>query len=476
LDFVAEGVSKRFGATVALRDVAVRFRPGEIHAVVGENGAGKSTLASVLAGFTRPDSGSVSLDGTHLPLGRPFAFKRLGVEMVHQHFTLVPEFTVAENLALSKIRRLSSKCVVDELAEPALQVGQRLGWEFDRRARVESLSVGAKQKLEILKVLAGDPKAVIFDEPTAVLSQEEVGELFGVLRSLRDQGRTVLLIAHKLSEVMVIADRVTVLRKGIVVATECKGAYDANQLAKWMVGEMPAMPASVSHRARSPGVLVEGLRVVGDRGQLAVDGVDFQISRGEILGVGGVDGNGQLELAEAVAGVRSLESGSIRGAEKVGYVPQDRIRDGLGLNLTVAENMLATALGRPDFRAGPFLRMRKILGWAAGLIAKFEIAAFGPTVTVSALSGGNQQKVVVSRVLDSNPDLLVVSGPSRGLDVRATAFVWQAIRSARERGTAILLFSAHLEELSELADRVLFMSGGKLVGGSDAAAVVGGSV
>ncbi len=377
-----------------------------------------------------------------------------------------------ENLALARIPRLASVCSPRDLAQDALEIGGKLGWTFDPGAKTETLEVGSKQKLEILKVLSSDPRAVIFDEPTAVLSGPEVDELFRVLRRLRDDGRIVVLIAHKLREVMEIADRVTVLRRGSVVATAQRGEYDEAQLATWMVGEMPEFKTFEKGDRSSEGLAVSDLTVLGDRGEVAVRGVNFEVKKGEILGIGGVDGNGQVELAEAIAGVRPIAGGKIGGISAIGYVPQDRSRDGLAKGLNIAENMLPPSIRK--FQSGPFLKVASILGWAAGLISKFEIAAPGPKSQAGSLSGGNQQKVVVSRVLDSNPDLLVVSGPSRGLDVRATAFVWNAIRSARDLGAAVLLFSADLDELSQLADRTLFMSGGRLQAAQDAASLLGG--
>lgn len=463
------GVGKRYGATQALQDVSIDFRPGEIHAVLGENGAGKSTLMGIMSGFVAPSAGKVDLDGKPIPLGRAFDCKRRGIEMIHQHFTLVPDFTVAENLALARLDGLGETARVEARARPSLEAAKRLGWEIDPEARVRNLPVGAQQRLEILKALGGDARVLILDEPTAVLSPDEVEDLFRVLRSLRAEGRIVILIAHKLSEVFSVADRVTVLRRGRFVASAEIGAVDARQLADWMVGELPAALESRTAVGQGEGLTVTNLEVVGDRGERSVRGVSFAIAGGEIFGVGGVDGNGQIELAEAVAGVRSSTGemrwrGSLATPEspRIGYVPQDRQADGLAVSMTVEENMLVGNDARPTLSRGSRLAMAAIRRWSQSLIVKFEIRTPGPLEMVANLSGGNQQKVVVSRTLDSDPELLVVVNPTRGLDIRAAGFVHECLRNARARGAAILLISTDLDELAALADRTQYLSRGSL--------------
>ncbi|MGV3618197.1 MAG: ABC transporter ATP-binding protein [Fimbriimonas sp.] len=471
-------VTKRYGRLVALDRVTASFGPGEIHAVLGENGAGKSTLMAVMAGFVAPNSGTVTLDGNEIPLGRAFDCKRLGIEMIHQHFTLVPAFTVAENLALARLDGLNQMARIEDRARPSLDAAERLGWRIDPKAPVRDLAVGAQQRLEILKALGGDAQVLIFDEPTAVLAPDEVEDLFRVLRTLRDEGRVVVLIAHKLSEVLAIADRVTVLRRGAVVATALRGEVDEARLATWMVGEMPARTAKSETRPEgAAGLTVEGLVVEGDRREEAVRGVSFEIHRGEVFGVGGVDGNGQFELAEAIAGVRPTAKGTVRWEGEpptVGYIPQDRQHDGLALGLSVQENLLIGGYRRPEFRRGPLLRTDRITAWARRLIERFAIKVDGPRTRVAALSGGNQQKVVVSRTLDASPPLLVAVNPTRGLDFRSTEFVHNQIRDARDRGAAVLLVSTDLDELFSLSDRTAFMSRGQLTVGDDARALLGG--
>jgi general nucleoside transport system ATP-binding protein len=476
----ASSVTKRYGSTLALQDVTVDFAPGEIHAVLGENGAGKSTLVGVLSGFVRPDSGTVALDGESLPLGKPTEIKHRGIEMIHQHFTLVPDFSVAENLALARLPSLTSLARLDVLAAPALEISSRLGWHIDPLARVRTLPVGVQQRIEILKALATDARVILFDEPTAVLSPDEVNDLFGLLRRLREEGKIVVLIAHKLSEVLEVADRFTVLRLGQVVGRGLRSEVDASTLAHWMVGNLPAaLPARPDVDA-SDGLTVKDLLVRGDRGESAVRGVTLTVHRGEVLGIGGVDGNGQVELAEAVVGVRPSEGEALWEGTPLGpgvevaYIPQDRQSDGLALTMSILENMAIQGQHDPELRRGPLLRMDRIRRWATDLIGRFSIKAPSADTLVRSLSGGNQQKVVVSRNLSRVPDLLVVANPTRGLDIRAMGFVHEKILEARQSGCAVLLFSSDLDELYALSDRVLFLSGGRLHEATLPEAMLGG--
>ncbi|AIE87642.1 ABC transporter ATP-binding protein [Fimbriimonas ginsengisoli] len=472
-------VTKRYGGVSALDDVSAEFRAGEIHAVLGENGAGKSTLMSVLSGFVAPSKGTVELDGHPIPLGRAFECKRIGIEMIHQHFTLVPDFTVAENLALSRLPGLLGASHVAERAAPSLEAAKRLGWELDPIEKVRNLAVGEQQRLEILKALGGDAQVLILDEPTAVLSPEEVDDLFRVMRRLRDEGKIVVLIAHKLAEVLAVADRVTVLRRGKLIATATRDEVDERTLAEWMVGELPTAAVNSPATVAGEGLKASDLRVKGDRKEDAVRGISFEVRRGEILGIGGVDGNGQIELAEAIAEVRALAAGKVtwegtEGKPRTGYVPQDRQIDGLALGLSVEENLLIAGYRRETLTRGPFLRLKEIHRWAQGLIERFEIRTPSSKEPIASLSGGNQQKVVVSRTLDGEPELLVVVNPTRGLDIRATSYVHGKIREARDAGTAVVLFSTDLDELYALSDRRVFMSRGELIDDEGAISVVGG--
>jgi simple sugar transport system ATP-binding protein len=470
-----DGVSKRFGAVQALHKVSVSFHPGEIHAVLGENGAGKSTLMGVLAGFVIPDSGTVTLDGKPTPVGAPHEAKRCGIAMVHQHFTLVGAFTVAENLALATVDSLSKIHSPLQEATASLELATQLGWDLDPQALTADLPVGMQQRIEVLKALSADAGILIFDEPTAVLTPDEVLDLFRVLRSLRDAGKTIILIAHKLSEVLAIADRVTVLRRGAFVATSEIGQVDEAQLAEWMVGTETAFtPGTKTSRQAPVGLSVKDLHVRGDRGEPAVRGVSFEVASGEIFGIGGVDGNGQVELAEALASVRWPVTGSIDAGPAIAYIPQDRQSDGLALSLSVLDNLLIEGHRRVELRRGPMLRGKQINTWASGLIEGFDIKVGRLGDPLSGLSGGNQQKVVVARNLDRTPDLLVAANPTRGLDIKATRYVHGQIRLAANNGAVVVLLSTDLDELAELADRTYFMSRGELRQPEGAASLVGG--
>lgn len=477
-ELTARNLTKRYGAVTALDNVSVQFQPNQIHAVVGENGAGKSTLIGILAGFVEPSAGEVLLDGRSLPLGRPFDCRRLGIGMVHQHFTLVQELTVEENLALSQIESVYGRLNKAQLTKRPLETAERLGWRMDPTARIEDLPVGVQQRVEILKALAIDANVLIFDEPTAVLSPQEAEDLLQVLRDLREQGKTVILIAHKLKEVLSVADHITVLRRGSVVASLPAAEADEVRLAGWMVGELPANLVKKA-MAKASALSVRDLQVKGDRGNIAVNAVTFEIGSGEVLGIGGVDGNGQVELAEALAGVRSIVAGKLEWKGEslpkslvVGYVPQDRQHEGLALRMSVQENLMiqsSSAAGQ-----GPFLSARRTSEWAQGIVHRFSIKAASLADPVGGLSGGNQQKVVVGRVLDAKPELLIAVNPTRGLDVRATDFVHRQIAAAKEAGAAVALFSTDLDELAAVADRTLFMSGGRLHASEGAASLVGG--
>ncbi len=476
-------VRKRYDTTLALDHVDFEARAGEVHALLGENGAGKSTLMQILAGLTQPDAGEIHIEGVRTAISTPREARRLGIAMVHQHFTLVPAFTVAENLALdtpAKRRPGIRPYRAAEAAMPALECARSLGWELPSSTRVSELSVGIQQRVEIVKALATDARLLIFDEPTAVLSRSEIEELFAVIRRLRDAGRTILLIAHKLAEILAVADRVTVLRRGQRVASVPVSQTDAEQLAAWMIGPVQSadskdtLPVAVSaptHSVHAPALQGEGIRVQGDRGEQVLRDLSIAVSRGEIFGIGGVDGSGQTELAEALTGLRPLEAKTITwenrpfqpGTEpRIGSIPQDRRRIGLAITMTVADNLLFDAVREPEFHAGPFLRRRALAALAQTMIADFDIRTSGPNLPASSLSGGNQQKIVVARALRGQPDLIVAMNPTRGLDIGATRFVHAQLRQARDRGAAVVLITTDIDELAALSDRAAILSDGRL--------------
>jgi len=475
-----EKIVKRYGDFYALNQVSVAFRPGEIHAVLGENGAGKSTLVGILSGFVRPDSGQVTLNGTAVPIGLPFECKKRGIEMIHQHFTLVAQFSVAENFALARLPGLATVSNVSDRAAASAQAAERLGWKINLDAKVGELSVGEQQRVEILKALGGNAEVVIFDEPTAVLSADEVQDLFRVLRQLRDDGKIVILIAHKLSEVLSVADRVTVLRRGEFVATTSTVDTSESELASWMVGELPAAGKRADVELGPVQLIADQLTVKSSSGIDAVKSVRFDVRAGEVLGIGGVDGNGQFELAEALVGLRPVDGTLTFCGEpispnsvRIAYIPQDRHHDGLALTMSIEDNLLITGHRRPDLASGPFLNRPAIRQWADQLRQRFSIKADSVTDLVGGLSGGNQQKVVVSRELAKEPQLLVAVNPTRGLDLKATEYVHQQIQAAKRTGASIVLITTDLDELFQVSDRVMFINGGSLRDGSSAEALLG---
>ncbi len=476
-----KGITKRFGPVVANRSIDLTVYPGEIHAVVGENGAGKSTLLQIAAGIQTADAGEILVQGEILT--RPSAARAIarGIGMVQQHFLLIPPFTVAENIVLGAephrgplLDRARAEAAVRKLAE-------RFGLHVDPTRRVEDLSVGEQQRVEILKVLYRNAKLLILDEPTAVLAPVEVDDLFRVLRSLVDQGRTVIFVTHKLREVMAVSDRVTVLRRGRVVATSLTRDTSIDTLADLMVGKSttPASPPAAqprepipAHRDRTA-LEVENLQVVGRHGRPAVDRITFQVAPGEIVGIAGVQGNGQTELVEAIAGLlpysghvrlagRNLDSLSPGERLQAGlaHIPEDRQHRGLVLEFSVADNFILGA--QATFSRPGRLLIKRIDANARQHIRAFDVRPPNPAAAAQALSGGNQQKVVVARELGRNPVAILAAQPTRGVDIGAMKTIHQGLRNAREAGAGILLISADLAELLDLSDRILVLFRGRI--------------
>lgn len=464
-------ISKRYGALQALDAVSLSFTPGEVHAVLGENGAGKSTLVNIIAGLTAPDTGTVTINGVQPRRGDAVAARRAGLGVVHQHFTLVPDFSVAENIALFRMSSARGTLNVNKLVAPAVEKANELGWTIDLDVPAGALPVGAQQRIEILKCLCDDEGVLVFDEPTAPLGPDEVADLLAILRRLAESGRIVVLIAHKLKEVLAVADRVSVLRRGKLQAVALQASeVTPDQLAELMVGELPIAPKAHGG-AVAEGLLVRKLVVRHDTKSIAVRDVHFDVRRGEIFGIGGVDGNGQVELAEAIAGIRPY-TGSVlidgKAPTAVAYIPADRHSDGLALGMSVAENLMIGRLTN-------WPKRKEILPWAKRLVSEYDVKTSGPSQGVRELSGGNQQKIVVARNLDPNPDVVVAVNPTRGLDLKASAFVYDQLRDARNRGAAVILVSADLDELYSVADRVCFMSSGTLTEAGSAASLLGGA-
>ena len=475
------GITKRFPGVVANEDVDFEAAAGEVHALLGENGAGKSTLSNILTGLYRPDEGEIFLHGRQVEFHSPRDALDAGVSMVHQHFRLVERFTVAENVLLGDHRRegrafrLRSRATERRVAE----LGERYGLAVDPRANVWQLSVGEQQRVEILKALYLDARILILDEPTAVLTPQEAEVLFGTLREMAADGRTIVFISHKLHEVKAVSDRVTVLRAGRNVATVNAAEATPRSLAELMVGR--GLGEGVRAEAREPGEVLLALEDVwadGDRGGSAVKGVSLSVRAREIVAVAGVAGNGQRELAEAIAGIRPATKGSVRVAGKiprpgdpraaiaagVAYVPEDRLGTGLAPSVSIASNLALKSYRKPPASTGPLLRLRRIQARALELIKRYRIAAPGPQAPVRLLSGGNLQKVVLAREFSGQPKVLVAASPTRGLDVGAIESVHTYLHEAAANGVGVLLLSEDLDEILTLADRIAVLYEGRVAG------------
>ena len=474
-------ISKHFGPVVANDHVDFAASWGEVHALVGENGAGKSTLMSILAGLYRPDSGEVEIDGAPVRFRSPRDAIAHGIGMVYQHFMLVEPFTVAENVILGsegagvRLDRAAAARRVGELAE-------RYGLRVDPGAKVGDLPVGVQQRVEILRALYQGGRTLILDEPTALLTPQEVEELYAILDRLREGGGTIVFITHKLREVAAVSDRVTVIRRGRTVGTRQTSETTADELAELMVGR--EVKLRVERPPATPGepvLTAEGLEVTGARGQAALRGVSLALRRGEIVGVCGVEGNGQAELVEAIMGMRPGASGRVllagqdlsrtstrhRREAGIGYIPEDRHRHGLLLDAPLWENRV---LGHQDRRPnvkGPFIDRAGARRDTQRIVDAYDVRAPGIDTVARALSGGNQQKLIVGREMSGDPVLLVASHPTRGVDIGAQAAIWDHIKAARRSGLAVLLISADLDELIGLSDRIEVILRGRLVGQFD---------
>ena len=475
------GITKQFPGVVANDGVDFEAAPGEVHALLGENGAGKSTLSNILTGLYRPDAGEISLHGERVEFHSPRDALDAGVSMVHQHFRLVERFSVAENVILGdhrregrafRLRRRATERRVGEL-------GERYRVAVDPRANVWQLSVGEQQRVEILKALYLDARILILDEPTAVLTPQEAEVLFGTLRELAADGRTIVFISHKLHEVKAVSDRVTVLRGGRTVATVDAAESTPRSLAELMVGR--GLGEGVQAEPREPGEAVLALEDVwadGDRGGAAVRGVSLQVRAGEIVAMAGVAGNGQRELAETIAGIRPATKGTVHVAGKtprsgdpraaitagVAYVPEDRLGTGLAPSVSIASNLALKSYRKPPASSGPLLRLGRIREHAVELIKRYRIAAPGPQAPVRLLSGGNLQKVVLAREFSGGPKVLVAASPTRGLDVGAIESVHTYLHEAAANGVGVLLLSEDLDEILTLADRIAVVYEGRIVG------------
>ena len=473
------GIGKRFPGVIANDDINIDVRRGTIHAIVGENGAGKSTLMKILYGVQPPDSGTIEINGEQVSLHSPADAIKAGVGMVFQHFMLADNFTVLENVVLGaeKLHGIGG----DARAEvKRISDAYGLGIEPDRL--VEELGVGARQRVEILKVLYRGASIVILDEPTAVLVPQEVDELFGNLRELKKEGISVIFISHKLDEVLSVADEITVIRRGTTVRTVLPTEVTARQLAELMVGsELPSPSTETSTVTDTVLLSVKHLGLPGLEGRPLLDDISFDIHKGEVLGIAGVEGNGQAELVESIMAMRPGATGTVELSGKdlssestrerresgVGYIPEDRHRHGLLLDAPLWENRVLGHQGRPPSARGPLIDKRAARADTERIIKEYDVRTPGPDVLARALSGGNQQKLIVGREMSGDPILLIAAHPTRGVDVGAQAAIWAHIKAARRNGLAVLLISADLDELIGLSDRIEVILRGRLVGTFD---------
>ena len=483
MELELRGITKTFPGVVANDDVNLRLVTGEVVALIGENGAGKSTLMSILYGMYRPDGGTIRLDGRDVVFSSPADAIAAGIGMVHQHFMLVPNFTVAENVVLGvePTGRLGS-LDIDAARTMVREISERYSLELDPDAVIEELPVGVQQRVEIVKVLLRDAKVVVFDEPTAVLTPKEIVEFFAIVRTLIAAGRGVVFITHKLKEALTIADRISVLRRGKVVGEVLPSQTTESQIAEMMVGRPVQLVANKG--AHAPGEVmlsVEDLKVVDPDGRTVVDGVNFVVRSGEIVGIAGVQGNGQTELVDAITGLRAVSSGHVRIARDdvtgddprarhvkgMAHIPEDRQRQGLVGALSVSENLVLTRYHDDEFRSGLTVDWDKAHANAERLIGEYDIRTPGADVGVGTLSGGNQQKVIVARELSRDLKVSVASQPTRGVDVGSIEYIHSRIVEERDAGTAVLIVSTELDEVMALSDRLLVMYRGAIVADLD---------
>ncbi|ADK06354.1 ABC transporter, ATP-binding protein, C-terminal part [Bacillus cereus biovar anthracis str. CI] len=485
MEYVIEmnNITKVFPGIVANDDITLQVKQGEIHALLGENGAGKSTLMNVLFGLYQPEQGEIKIKGNPVKITNPNIANDLGIGIVHQHFMLVHNFTVTENIILGNEPKKNGKIAVEEAAKEIKQLSEQYGLAVDPHAKIEDISVGMQQRVEILKTLYRGAEILIFDEPTAVLTPQEIHELIQIMKKLVQEGKSIILITHKLKEIMEVCDRCTIICKGKGIGTVNVAETDEHKLAELMVGRQVNFKTEKIEAKPKEEVLSIANLIVHDTRKLpAVKGLDLTVRAGEIVGIAGIDGNGQSELIEAITGLRKVESGSIaiKGKEitnwpvrriteeGIGHIPEDRHKHGLVLDFSVRDNIVLQTYYKNPFSKKGILNFSKITQKAKALIEQFDVRTPSEQTLARALSGGNQQKAIIAREVDRNPDLLIAAQPTRGLDVGAIEFIHKKLIEQRDNGKAVLLLSLELDEILNVSDRVAVIYEGKIVAIVDA--------
>jgi len=480
LEYVIEmlNIRKVFGNFVANDNITLQLKKGEIHALLGENGAGKSTLMNVLFGLYQPDGGEIRVKGKKVNIANPNVANDLGIGMVHQHFMLVDTFTVTENIILGSEPTKGGQIDIERAEREVRELSERYGLAVDPKAKIADISVGMQQRVEILKTLYRGADILIFDEPTAVLTPQEIQELIQIMKALVREGKSIILITHKLKEIMEVCDRVTVIRRGKGIGTLNVSETNPNELAALMVGrEVHFKTEKQPPKVGKPVLEIEDLVVKDSRGITVVDHLHLTVHAGEIVGIAGVDGNGQTELIEAITGLMKSESGSIRLNGKeirnltprqitetgVGHIPQDRHKHGLVLDFPIGENMVLQTYYKEPYSKRGILNFKAIYDKARQLIQEFDVRTPDEYTKARALSGGNQQKAIIGREVDRDPDLLIAAQPTRGLDVGAIEFIHKRLIEQRDKGKAVLLVSFELDEIMNVSDRIAVIYEGKIV-------------
>ncbi|MFJ5622047.1 ABC transporter ATP-binding protein [Peribacillus loiseleuriae] len=480
MEYVIEmlNIRKEFPGIVANDNVTLQVKKGEIHALLGENGAGKTTLMNVLFGLYQPEKGEIRVNGEPVKITNPNIANDLGIGMVHQHFMLVDPFTVTENIILGKEPSKAGKINLKHASKKVRELSERYHLSVDPDAKIKDISVGMQQRIEILKTLYRGAEILIFDEPTAVLTPQEIKELMMIMKSLVNEGKSIILITHKLKEIMEVCDRVTVMRKGVGIGTVNVSESDPNSLASLMVGRDVVFKTEKKEASPAAVVLdINGLSVKDARGIQAVNHLSLSVRAGEIVGIAGIDGNGQTELIEAITGLKKTISGSIKINGKeiqnlkprkisesgVGHIPEDRHKHGLVLDYSIGENIVLQTYYQKPFSKSGVLNYSKIYDQARSIISEYDVRTPSEYTPARALSGGNQQKAIIGREVDRNPDLLIAAQPTRGLDVGAIEFIHKRLIEQRDNGKAVLLISFELDEILNVSDRVAVIYEGEIV-------------